>query len=80
MLPSGGFPTEPAMRLLLSLCALLGLAGCGQAVPATVTLYCYETLADAACRGAPDPGRGNRLLAVVEVPLTPELALRLAQD
>ena len=43
-------------------------------------LYCYETLADAACYGAPDAWRGNRLLAVVEVPITAEIALRLGLE
>lgn len=63
------------MRLVLPLAILL-VAGCsgGQEL---VTLYCYETLADSACYVEPDQGRGNRLLAVVDVPLTRELALRL---
>ncbi len=63
------------MRLALPLAILL-VAGCsdGQEL---VTLYCYETLADSACYVEPDQGRGNRLLAVVDVPLTRELALRL---
>jgi hypothetical protein len=68
------------MRALILCCGLFLLAACGFGGPETVTLYCYETLADAACYGAPDPGRGNRLLAVVEVPVTPEVALRLGLE
>ena len=68
------------MRALLASCGLLALVACGSSGPETVTLYCYETLADAACYGAPDPGRGNRLLAVVEVPVTAEIALRLGLE
>ena len=59
---------------------LLALVACGRGQPPTVTLYCYETLADAACYAEPDPGRGNRLLAVVEVPVTAEIAVRLESD
>ncbi len=62
------------MRLMLLLSGLV-LAGCSRG-PEMVTLYCYETLADSACYFAPDPGRENRLLAVVDVKLTPELAIR----
>ena len=58
----------------------MALVGCGRGGPETVTLYCYETLADAACYGAPDPDRGNRLLAVVDVPVTREVALRLGLE
>lgn len=68
------------MRVVLLCCGLLVLVACGRGGPETVTLYCYETLADAACYGAPDPGRGNRLLAVVDVPVTPEVALRLGLE
>ena len=71
------------MRTTLTTLALLSLIGCGghDAVPivdgpgSTVTLYCYETLADPGCYLLPDPGRGNRLLAVVDVPWSPEIAL-----
>jgi uncharacterized lipoprotein YmbA len=70
----------PAMRGLLICCGLLGLVACGRGGSETVTLYCYETLADSACYGAPDAGRGNRLLAVVEVPVTAEIALRLGLE
>lgn len=69
-----------AMRTLLVCCGLLGLVACGRSGPETVRLYCYETLADAACYGEPDAGRGNRLLAVVEVPVTAEIALRLGLE
>lgn len=68
------------MRACLLAFGLLALAACGRGGPETVTLYCYETLADAACYGEPDPLRGNRLLAVIEVPVTPEIALRLGLD
>ena len=68
------------MRALLGCCGLLALVACDRGGPGTVMLYCYETLADAACYGAPDPGRGNRLLAVVAVPVTPEIALRLGLE
>ncbi len=69
-----------AMRRITCLLGLLALAACSFGGPETVTLYCYETLADAACYGEPDPGRGNRLLAVVEVPVTAEIALRLGLE
>jgi len=72
------------MRAFLLGCGLLALVGCAAADdpvrPETVTVYCYETLADAACYGEPDAGRGNRLLAVLDVPVTPEVALRLGLD
>lgn len=68
------------MRQLPALVGLpLLVTACGWGEPAAVTLYCYETLADAACYLEPDTGRGNRLLAVVDVPLTPEIALRLEE-
>jgi len=41
----------------------------------TLTLYCYATLADPACYLAPDADREGRLIAVTEVPATPELQL-----
>lgn len=66
------------MRLAFVLPLLL-VAACGSGSE-TVTLYCYQTLADSACYFEPDPGRGNRLLAVVDVPLTRELALRMGTD
>ncbi len=66
------------MRPALLLACLL-VAACSRG-PAMMTLNCYETLADSACYAEPDPGRGNRLLAVVEVPLTAELALRLGAE
>jgi uncharacterized lipoprotein YmbA len=66
------------MRRLLPFC-LLALAACGGGRD-TVTLYCYETLADSACYLEPDIGRGNRLLAVVEVKVTPEIALLLGDE
>jgi hypothetical protein len=59
--------------------ACLFVAACSRG-PAMVTLYCYETLADSACYAEPDPGRGNRLLAVVDVPLTATLAVRLGAE
>lgn len=62
------------MRPALLALGLLLVAACGRA-PETVTLYCYQTLADSACYLDPDDGRGNRLLAVVDVPLTREIAL-----
>ena len=80
MLVAGGSGAGRAMRALLLFGGLLALVACGRGGPETVTLYCYETLADAACYGAPDPGRGNRLLAVVDVPVTPEVAVRLGLD
>jgi hypothetical protein len=80
MLSAGGSRAGSAMRAFFAVCGLLALMACGLGEPEKVTLYCYETLADAACYGAPDPGRGNRLLAVVEVPVTPEVALRLGLD
>lgn len=64
------------MRIFWTMALMLGtLAACG-GEPESVTVYCYETLADPACYFAPDPGHGNRLLAVMEVPLTPEIRLR----
>jgi uncharacterized lipoprotein YmbA len=66
------------MRRLLPFC-LLALAACGGG-PDTVTLYCYETLADSACYLEPEVGRGNRLLAVVDVTVTPEIALLLGDE
>jgi len=80
MLVAGGARAGSTMRAFLLGCGLLALVACGRGGPETMTLYCYETLADAACYGAPDPGRGNRLLAVVDVPVTPEVALRLGLD
>jgi hypothetical protein len=81
ILASDGSSTGSAMRGLVLGFGLLALVGCTAAddpgEPVAVTLYCYETLADAACYGAPDAGRGNRLLAVVDVPVTREVALRL---
>ena len=77
------------MRRLLP-CCLLALAACGggrDGIPPTasgwrdtVTLYCYETLADSACYLEPETGRGNRLLAVVDVTVTPEIALLLGEE
>ena len=67
------------MRLALVVFSLLLVTACGRG-PETVTLYCYETLADSACYLEPDPRRGNRLLVVVDVPLTRELALIMGVD
>jgi hypothetical protein len=71
------------MRHVLFLLGLLALPACGggdvaaprASADQTVTLYCYETLADPACYLLPDRGRGNRLLGVADVPLTREIAL-----
>ncbi|MEZ5906710.1 MAG: hypothetical protein R3C69_16985 [Geminicoccaceae bacterium] len=64
------------MRIFWTMALTLGtVVGCSSG-PETITVYCYETLADSACYFEPDPGHGNRLLAVMEVPLTPEIRLR----
>jgi hypothetical protein len=76
------------MRTTLIGLALLGLVGCSghEVAPvedgpgSTVTLYCYETLADPGCYLLPDPGRGDRLLGIVDVPWTPEIALIASPD
>ena len=67
------------MRLALGTFSLLLVAACSRG-PETVTLYCYETLADSACYLEPDAGRGNRLLAVVDVPLTREIAVTIGAE
>lgn len=71
------------MRTISIALALLGVVGCSgrgempveDGPGSTVTLYCYETLADPGCYLTPDPGRGNRLLGIADVPWTPEIAL-----
>lgn len=67
------------MRLALVVFSLLLVAACSRG-PKMVTLYCYETLADSACYLEPDAGRGNRLLAVVDVPLTREIAVTMGAE
>ncbi len=64
------------MRLLWTMTLVLGTLAACSGEPDTLEVYCYETLADSACYLTPDPGRANRLLAVMEVPLTPEIKLR----
>ena len=76
------------MRTTSIALALLGLVGCSghEVVPVEdgpgsfVTLYCYQTLADPGCYLAPDPGRGNTLLGIVDVPWTREIALIASPD
>ncbi len=77
------------MRTTLIAVALLGLVACGghEVVPvedggpgSMVTLYCYETLADPGCYLLPDPGRGDRLLGIVDVPWSREIALIASPD
>ncbi|HRY27311.1 MAG: hypothetical protein H6852_09675 [Geminicoccaceae bacterium] len=64
------------MRIFWTMALTLGTLVACSSEPETVTVYCYETLADSACYFEPDPGHGNRLLAVMEVKLTPEVRLR----
>ena len=67
------------MRIFRTMALMLGLGtlvACGGGKPETITVYCYETLADSACYFEPDPGRGNRLLGVVDIPYTREIELR----
>lgn len=68
------------MRLspVLLPCLLVTACAPAEPAPATVTLYCYRTLADTACYLRPDRGREGRLLGVVAVAATPELRLRQA--
>ena len=64
------------MRTFWTMALALGALTACSGGPETVEVYCYETLADSACYFEPDPDRANRLLAIMEVPLTPEIELR----
>jgi hypothetical protein len=63
------------MRIFWTMALTLGTLVACSSEPDTITVYCYETLADPACYLLPDRGRGNRLLGVADVPLTREIAL-----
>lgn len=66
------------MRFSPVLLVAVLVTACASPEPETVTLYCYATLADPACYLTPDADREGRLIAVTEVPATPELQLRRA--